>query len=547
MPKIDLNVMLLKQDVNFDEPSSFIEKYHRNKEIEINKGELDAILYHRKGNKDFPPWVKSFESKIGGVDLTKEIKKNESHGISLYLKVRDRIFVINWGMSGRFNTKKDKIDENFGIYVANKILNNNNDTQIKSAQSRVNHTNPINKQQQYGQAISGEQISLTMEDNEAFKELNITISDSTDFARMIGKYSSLNVQLIFQDNQSPVLQYLPSKLQKLLDIYNSVREEDIKKLFKGIFPVLDDNIKQDLNANLKDELLKDDSLFFLFEKEIDFDFSRLQGFKFYVADDLGGEEPVNEELMLSDYISLQDNPEIDSLKRDTVSIIDEDDNVIKRWPIFDCLYGEMLFNGVNYILSFGKWFEVPLEKYERVKQNINDITEDLNVDDDVKEQAKAAIQAHVGNPVPKEKIFNKIWCDELNGELFDVARKQIKLYEDAFEVCDIFIPEEQKFIHVKFNRGANVLSHLFNQGFVSATSFAEFKNEYMEKVNEHIADAGRHLQDSVQGACIHFVILNNKSADRLTFFSKMALEERVTKLQAYGFTVKLSWIRDAYN
>lgn len=547
MPKIDLNVMLLKQDVNFDEPSNFIEKYRSNKKIEIDTGELDAILYHRKGNKAYPPWVKSFESKIGGVDLTERIKKNESHGVSLYLKVSDRIFVINWGTSGRFNTLKDKIDKRFGIYVANKLLNNNSTTQIKSAQSRVNHTNPINKQQQYGQAISSEQISFTMEDNEAFKELNITISDSTDFARMIGKYSSLNVQLIFPDDQFPVLQHLPSKLQELLDIYNSVEEEDIKKLFKGIFPVLDDNIKQALNANLKDELLKDDSLFFLFEKDIDFDFSKITGFKFYIADDLNGEEPVNEELMLSDYISLQDNPEIDSLKKDIVSIVDEYGSDIKKWSIFDCLYGEMSFRGVNYILSFGEWFEVPLEKYQRIRQKIDDITEDLNVTNDVKEQVQTEIEAHVGNPVPKEKIFNKVWCDELNGELFDEASKQITLYEDKFEVCDIFIPEEQRFIHVKFNRGSSTLSHLFNQGFVSATSFAEFKNKYIEKVNQKIVDSDRHLKNSVQDACIHFVILNNKSKDRLPFFSKMALEERVTKLQAYGFTVKLSWIRDAYN
>ena len=55
MPKIDLNVMLLKQDVNFDEPSNFIEKYRSNKKIEIDTGELDAILYHRKGNKAYPP------------------------------------------------------------------------------------------------------------------------------------------------------------------------------------------------------------------------------------------------------------------------------------------------------------------------------------------------------------------------------------------------------------------------------------------------------------------------------------------------------------
>ncbi len=549
MKKLELNVILLKEDAIFNEPSSFIQEYNKSNEIPIDgddRGDVDAIFYHKNRDADHPSWVKSFKSKIGGVDLTELFDKNQSLGISLYLKVKNRVFAINWGISGRFNTQQDKIDKNFGIYVANKLLNGHGDVQVKSAQSRVNQTNPVNKERQYGSDILSDQLRLTMEDNEAFKELNIVISGSDDFRRMIGKYSALNVQFIFKNDEFPVLQHLPLKLQKLLKIYNSVNKEDIKKLFKGIFPVVDDSTKQALNANLKDELIKDDSLFFLFEKEIDFDFSRIKGFKFYVADDLGSEELVSEKMMLSDYLNIQNNPRITSLKKDTVSIIDEDDFEIKKWSIFDCLYGEMLFNEVNYILSLGEWFEVPLEKYERIKQKIDDITENLNITDDVKEKAKTEIQAYVSNKIPKEGIFNKVWCDELNGELFDEASKQITLYEDRFEVCDIFIPEENKFIHVKFNHGASALSHLFNQGFVSAASFAEFKNEYIAKVNEHITDSSRYLENSIHNACIHFVILNNRSADRLTFFSKMALEERVTKLQAYGFTVKLSWIRDAY-
>ncbi len=567
MKKLKLNVTLLKQGVIFDEPASFIQDYDSSKEILINEDNLDediideggfeegrfeedevrAIIYHKEGVSGYPPWVKSFKSKIGGADLRDVIDENKSHGVSLYLEVSNRVFVINWGISGRFNTQQDKIDKEFGIYVANKLLNSNSSTHIKSAQSRVNQTNPINKERQYGQTISNEQLSLTMEDNEAFKELNITISDSTDFARMIGKYSSLNVQFIFQNNQFPVLRHLPLKLQELLDIYNSVGEEDIKKLFKGIFPVVDDTVTQALNANLKNALVEDDSLFFLFEPEIDFDFSTAENFRFTVdaeISDMGV-------LKLSDYINIQDNLEMDSLNTDTLSIINEDGDEIKKWSIFECLYGENSFNGKNYILSLGYWFEVDAEKYKRISQKIDAIiTEDLEASDDVKERTKIKIQTEIDDPnikkVFKEKIFNTFWCNDLNGELFDEASKQITLYEDKFEVCDIFIPDEKKFIHVKINSGINALSHLFNQGFVSASAFAKFKNKYIEEVNNNILVPQRYLTGSKDDACIHFVILDNRIKPRLTFFSKMALEDSVTTLEGYGFIVKLSWIRDAY-
>ena len=538
--------MLLVDGVDFATPDSFINEYSADKEIAFDKGDVDAILYHKKGNIDHPPWVKSFVNKIGGVDLREIISKNQSHGLTLYLKVSNRVFAINWGQSGRFNTKQDKIDKKFGIYVANKLLNSDADTRIKSAQSRVNQTNPVNKEQQYGEHISSDEILLSMEDNEAFKELNIAIADSLDFLRMIGKYSSLNVQFAFEDDEMPALASLPYKLQKLLEIYASVNTEDIKKLFKGLFPV-DAETANALNEKLQEELDKDDPSFFLFEPETDFDFSAVAHFKISAGD----ETSINEELKLSEYLALQTGNDFNSLNISTLSIIDEDDSEIKQWSIFECLYGEMLFNGTNYILSHGEWFEVATDKYERITQKIEAITtNDLNASDAVKVAAQEKIQIDVDNPdikkVAKERIFNTIWCNDLNGELFDEMRKQITLYEDKFEVCDIFLPSEKKFIHVKFNSGVNALSHLFNQGFISASSFAKYEDKYIEQINSHIAETQNYLAAPKIGKCIHFVILNNKRENRLTFFSKMALEDRVTTLEGWGFSVKLSWIKDAY-
>lgn len=546
MKKLRLNVMLLTQDVKFSEPESFIKDYLQEKEISFDTGDVDAILYHTKGNIDHSSWVKSFINKIGGVDLRDIISKNQSHGITLYIKVAERVFAINWGQ-GRFNSKQDKIDKKFGIYVANKLLNSNAKTSIKSAQSRVNQTNPINKERQYGEHISNDEILLTMEDNEAFKELNISITDSSDFLKMIGKYSSLNVQFSFNDSQMPALSSLPDKLQKLLTIYDSVNPEDIKKLFKGLFPV-DNQTSEALNQQLPAEICKEDSPFFLFEPEIDFDFSSVANFK--ISTD--NEDRTSEDLKLSEYTALKTTVTFEELCSDTVSIINEDDTEIKQWSIFECLYGEMVFNGKNYILSHSEWFEVSTDKYERVTQKIDSITtNDLSASDAVKALAQERIQTAIDDPnikqVAKEHIFNTAWCEDLNGELFDEIQKQVVVYEDRFEVCDIFLPADSTFVHVKFNSGANALSHLFNQGYVSASSFAKFEDKYIEAVNSHIPLTANHLSSPKTGKCIHFVILNNKRENRLTFFSKMALEDRITTIEGWGFIVKLSWINNAYH
>lgn len=546
MKKLRLNVMLLAEDVRFSEPDNFIKDYHSDKEINFNKGSVEAILYHKKGNIDHPSWIKSFVNKIGGIDLRTIIPKNQSHGVSLYIKVGERIFAVNWGQSGRYNTKQEKIDKKFGIYVANKLLNSEVDTRIKSAQSRVNQTNPVNKERQYGEHISSDEILLSMEDNEAFKELNIAIADSLDFLRMIGKYSSLNVQFAFNDDEMPALAFLPAKLQKLLDIYASVDSEDIKKLFKGLFPV-DLQTTQTLNQQLQTRIFEEDIAFFLFEPETDFDFSSVSGFRIST----NNQTITSEDLKLSEYTALKDAVSIEDLKADTLSVIDEDDNEIKQWSIFECLYGEISFNEKNYILSHGEWFEVASDKYERISQEIDAITvNDLQASDAVKATTQARILVEKNDPnikkIEKERIFNSTWCEELGGEMFDEIIKQVTVYEDKFEVCDIFRPAEGEFIHVKFNSGLNALSHLFNQGYVSASSFAKYENKYIEAMNTHISDVSNYLSTPKAGKCIHFVILNNKRENRLTFFSKMALEDRVTTLKAWGFVVKLSWINNAY-
>ena len=544
--KIRLNVMLLKDGMKIEEPENFIEGYSAAAATTIEEGETTAIFYKRLGQSKQPDWVKHFQGKIGGLDISEMFPQSQTSGATLFIQADTRVFAINFGTMGRFNVQRDAIDRNFGIYTANKFLNDDDNSTLKSAHSRVNETNPVNKQRQYGAEISNNQLFLTMEDNEALRELAVFNRNSDDIRRIIGKYGSLNVQFVFDEGEIPCLQHLPAKLKKILDIYNSVTKDDVKLLFKGLYP-LNEMEAEALDVVLPSQLVKSPDSFFLFEPEIDFDLSLVSKFK--IETDNGDSE--SDELSLEAYLQLVPNPQKQNLEDDSILVLDEDDKQIKKWSVFECLYGEIEHDGTNFILSHGEWFEIAKDRYERITETVDRIIDTaLQVPDNVKDQTKAAIEvikrAGQNKKINKENIFNSKLCDHLGGILFDEGKRQINLNEDRFEVCDILTPADKKFIHVKYNYGASALSHLFNQGFVSAKSYAEFKGEYAAKVNAHIPDGQQKLQDVMGGSCIHYLIINDKTADRLTFFSKMVLEDKVRALESRGFSVKLSWVRGVY-
>lgn len=537
--KIKLNVVLLKDNISIADPSTFIENYNQNNEIDFNKGNLRALLYKKLGGFNEPKWVQSLKNKIVG-NFNSNFPTNQSSGVTLFIEVQSRIFAINFGTLGRFNIKKNIVEKTFGIYTANKLLNNDATATIKSANSRVNETNPVNKQRQYGADIPNNQLFLSMEDNEALNELAVINFTSEDFSRMIGKYSSLNVQFLFNSTEIPCFEFLHPKLSNLLDIYNSVTPEDVKKLFKGIYP-LSSTEAFPLNMALPNKLITIPETFFLFEPEIDYDLSLVS------AIIIGDQE--YEELSLTNYLEQNPQPSFQNLNDDKIVLLNDDNEIIKEWSILDCLYGEFDDNNTNYILSSGEWFEVTKDKYERVKQAIDDVLDyTFDIPNVIKDNIKAEIAQitaqNVNQKINKENIFNIHLSNHINGYLFDEAVKQINLFEDRFEVCDFL--HENKFYHVKYNYNASALSHLFNQGYVSAKSYAEFKDKYAEAVNAHIPDATKHISNEPDNATVHYLILNDKSQDRLTFFSKMVLEDKIRTLQAMQFKVNLTWVRDMY-
>lgn len=548
-----LNIMLLKQTVVFEQPETYIKEFS---ESNIKYRDDNLILYKKDKVPTNPSWYELFNDKVWDNRTEIDINRTSSDGLSLIKKLMHNnntyIFVLNFN-TGRYNINPKIIDRNFGLYTAQKMILNG-DAQLKNTSIRSLEENPINKNVAFGEEINAATYQTNLEPNDYVRELNISVNNSDTFKKMIGKNGSLNVRILFEENEIPCINHLDAKLIDIINIYESITLEEINLLYKGLRPIEEDNfeeLEEVLDAKIRNFNNSQDG-FYLFEPESDFDFSRIQKYEFKIITNENNRKQIKRfeesEFNLSKYLMYQNNPSVETLKNDIIKFIDEN-NFAKEWSIYECLYGEMEYNERIYILSTEKWFEIDKNKFRRINDVIESIEDDtFTVSEELKEQVTAEILVQKNDPdikkIEKERIFNRKLCEEKNGEFFDENPKQIKIEDDAFEVCDVYLPHEKEFIHSKIKKGssASALGHLFNQAYVSGYSYVRFKDTFVEKVNSLIPNSENHISTNHSNYTIRLLIINASRTNKLSFFAKLILDEKIAQLEGFGFSVKLSWI-----
>ena len=555
MPKVEeetksvlFSIMLLENDCSIDEPEFYIKGYQSLNVIE--KGD-DYFLYRRRGSNDIPKWLRDFDEKVWNEPIKQHFLNTASEGLSVIKKINyndeDYLFAINFGQ-GRHNIIPNKVEDTFGIYTAIKMIIDG--AEIKGASSRNLSSNPKNTQLQYGKEASKDELYIELEYNDVIRQLNAS-ADTDEIGSVIGKYGPLNIRMKFKESEIPCWNHLENRLIELIEKFNSILDSDEKdNFFKGL-QSLPRRRQEELFNELPNKLLDESSHFYLFEPEIDFDYTLISGFKYKLSCSPTNNEEFYE-LNLTDYLHLRENPSLEELKYDEVILLNEDGYIYKKWNISKCLYGEMVSNGKIYILSHGIWYDVPQEKFERINRNIQEITDlTFTVNESVKINISNQIKEFkMSNPwakIPKERIFNKNLCSTLNGEFFDEINKQIIIEGDKMEICDIFLPREKEFIHSKIDINASKLSHLFTQGYASGRAFASLKEIYIPLVNDKINNTENKLTGAPQehlGYVVRYLIINTKTKNELTFISKLALDDKITTLKGFGFDVKLSWVNN---
>jgi uncharacterized protein (TIGR04141 family) len=177
----------------------------------------------------------------------------------------------------------------------------------------------------------------------------------------------------------------------------------------------------------------------------------IKGF-LYTSERVGSEHP---ELDIADFRATitPDEPSTDSLRDRSVRLISESTGLeVRHWSIYKCLVYETTVDGQPYLLSEGEWFAIDATFVDRVNRGISEIpTVDL------------------GLPAAGAKEHERDWNARAAGacDLALLDRQDVRFGGTDIEIADLLSPRGE-LIHVKRKTESATLSHLVNQGRVSA-------------------------------------------------------------------------------
>lgn len=233
-------------------------------------------------------------------------------------------------------------------------------------------------------------------------------------------------------------------------------------------------------------------------------------------------------------------------KKCAVKAFDREGTIrIKEWPLYKCLYGELLLDGKQFVLNDGSWYLVDNNFYTAVERIYNGM-ERSNI---VFPKWRPRIEDGK-EKFELEKDYNIRLAD--SDETFcnmdrDLVYPQGN--QDRIEFCDVY-SQARQLIHVKRKGGSELIGHLLNQGMVSANLL--LTDELRNKLNSKFRESNRaawcvptNRNDfNASNYSIVFGIMSNEEGEslKIPFFSKVVLKEVVTELRNYGFKVYLNKI-----
>lgn len=246
------------------------------------------------------------------------------------------------------------------------------------------------------------------------------------------------------------------------------------------------------------------------------------------------------ELNIKDfYESVDETKEITIgyLKYRKITVLDEDSEVVRTWPVFRCLFVEFLIGEENFIFFKGKWYVID----ENYLASLRSFIQRYEVEVDF---------LTPWNGVDSEEDFNNQIAVELNGQCWDRKLYYTDLYSYGIEFCDVLSTDH--IYHVKKYTGSQLTSHLLMQTTVSAqlmNSDKDIRNWINIKVEEDFGGDNLILNDdlTLRNNDIEYFILLMSQRDGLLsnilpFFTLITMHLTIKRIVQLGFSVRVGKI-----
>lgn len=480
-----------------------------------------------------PKWSKflelSDEQKAALTNLT-------AYGL-VFVPLAGRWFAVSFGL-GHVKLDPDVFEQDFGLRV---VLNTVDPDKLRSADVRTPDENTTSRRIQTARRSDQTAFSIDIE-RDIVRGLAGEPNDSSFASRVAGSDGLTLTKEMDVGDLPQVCAAAFAAFGKTDYKANFAWIDQIKHVRdKGTIELLDAALVAALNGCLTGAI--PDTLHLAYPVIYDPEKARHIRFKGF------GSTNVHTDLEIGGYVADMQERTLAAYEPDflamhkVVEVNAEGKDDGQRWRIKECLVFETDVNGDKYVLSADRWYRI-----------------DTNLANDVA-AFFAGVPAHVMPDAladeNEEKYNARISTAGHN--LLCLDRKLVKPTgaSSSIEACD-FLQSDGAMIHIKDQTSSSRLSHLFNQGTVSARVMkmdGAFRDLLRAKIADQetalglagyqalVADSASPYSESAH--LIVFAVICSgvgTGGNRLPFFSLVTFRQAANELRALGYKCAFSWI-----
>lgn len=536
MAKNTLSVLLLKS--GFNEKNALRVFKDDDKPQELNIG--GKILYYRYADPKLPKWSSFFKNELPEKNFKSGGNIAAVYFVEIECPEKDnkRTFAITFG-TGRFFLKQDAIETKFGLLTTL--------SGIMPESLRLVDTNTIDSVPMSNKTQASKTVGLDLMGFDTDTDVLKGVRGHTNpkYAPILGK--NLQGADSLQISSEEPFDKIYDTLKLAYEVYKSEKYKTNFEYFTNLSIVKDPNLIESLNQVVFN-LIKEgnyDKIWIAVPEIVE---SHIMFFGF---SNKGNEyDDINLDLVIRELKLEKDNINFETFTKKRIYGFDDYRTKQISWSIYHCLFAEIRLNNKTYALNAGEWYEINDAFAERVNKFYNSIGLSqfpfIPYSDDMAQGIDGKkCEAAYNEQLQLKDINNRKLCDAQNISYGGGHSK--------IEVCDIYT-KDRCFIHNKIYGGSAPLSHLFNQGRVSA-QLLKMDGSFRVKVNDKfLPEPDWRIPvegvDPTQYTIIYGII--QKAPDgvegvfrpSIPLFSKITLKRAIEELQAYGFNVLIAGIPD---
>ena len=510
-PTVTLAIHLIKKGLTAQDAIRAKSKLSRHS-LKLSP-EVTGELFVKTPPRRRPTWAQFFdgfvsESEFGWVGSSSAV---------LLVPIDERLFGITFGQ-GRYMLAPECSEDQFGLVVA---LNSIADGEFRSIDKKIFDAIARRTREQAGRFAAVREFGMDTE-KDLLRAVTGRSSDE-ELGSLISGGDSLSV-------------HIKTRITDLPDLLERYGTKSRQRAYRKKYPWID-QISPITNKELKRKL-DSEMLSMIRARQLDqcwlappamMDWTRDRGFAYG--------RPIKydivQDIHLKSFLETVKNPdaiEQADLDRRRIVIIGENDEPRDHWAVYRCLNCELEYKGDTYVLSDGRWYRVATDFVAQINQYYSTIP-----------RFDVPLPEYQGG---HEKDYNQ-GVVVRNDNFANLDRDLIQIGRDSIEFCDLFSLTKD-LIHVKRYAGSGVLSHLFNQGLVSAEYFQ--MDEGVRGIVSKKLPAKFQIIDTARRPTpeeyrVVFAIISQSAGDlTLPFFSRVSARHVIKRLELIGYRVALAKI-----